>query len=405
MLHTNRVLGGILLVSGTTIGAGMLALPVIGSFAGFIPSLLLFILIWALMLMSALFLLDVNLSMKGDINLISLAGKTLGLKGKVVAWVFYLLLLYALTAAYIAGSTPFFVDAISALTGWKIPPSMAFFSLPILFGVFVYFGTLGVDYINRILMVGLIISYFLLIGFLPSHLDPKLLLHQDYPPLLLAAPVIITSFGFSIIIPTLTTYLHHDRKKLRLVLWVGSLIPLLFYVVWQALILGVVPIEGENGLMQAWQKGSSATIPLTKLIKNPWITLSANFFAFFAIVTSFLGVTLSLSDFLTDGLKIKKTWEGKLIAWGLTFIPPLVFVLTYQRGFIVALEYAGVFVAILLILLPAWMALHLKKSFYHQIKGKILSGLLIIFAFLIIIITILDKIGFLKPLIAKYVSS
>ena len=50
--------------------------------------------------------------------------------------------------------------------------------------------------------------------------------------------------------------------------------------------------------------------------------------------TSFLGVTLSLSDFLTDGFKIKKSWEGRLMACLLTFIPPLIFVLTYQRGFL-----------------------------------------------------------------------
>ena len=33
----NRLIGGILLVAGTAIGAGMLALPVSTSFGGFIP--------------------------------------------------------------------------------------------------------------------------------------------------------------------------------------------------------------------------------------------------------------------------------------------------------------------------------------------------------------------------------
>jgi tyrosine-specific transport protein len=140
-------------------------------------------------------------------------------------------------------------------------------------------------------------------------------------------------------------------------------------------------------------------------VQNPWITTAASFFAFFAIVTSFLGVTLSLSDFLTDGLKIKKTWEGKLLAWGLTFIPPLVFVFTYQRGFFLALGYAGVFVAVLLILLPAMMAWQLKTAFYRSIRGRVLMAAVMILAIIVIGISLLDRTGVLRPLIDAYVST
>ncbi len=402
-MKINHFVGGIFLVSGTTIGAGMLALPVMGSFAGFIPSLFIFAICWLVMLTTAYFFLDVNLSLEGEVNLISMAKNFLGPWGKMISWIFYLLLLYSLVAAYISGSASLFQTAISHLTGYQISLSLARFILPILFGIFVYFGTLGVDLMNRFMMFGLILSYLLLIGFLPPHIQSSLLLHIDWKPTLIALPVVITSFGYHIIIPSLTTYMNHDKKHLRLTLLFGSIFALVFFIIWQALTLGTLPIEGKNGIISAWDQGISVTVPLTKMIKSRWIQISAQYFSFFAIVTSFLGVSLSLSDFLTDGLKIKKSWEGRLIAIGLTFIPPLIFLFTFKRGFIVALEYAAVFIAVLLILLPALMAWHLKKpKFYQTALGRFLLSFTILFALFVILFSLLNEWGYFKSFISAY---
>lgn len=403
-MKINHYIGGIFLVAGTTIGAGMLALPVMTSFIGFGPSLCIFLLCWLVMLATAYFFLDVNLAVEGEPNLISMAQKTLGGWGKGISWIFYLLLLYSLTAAYISASAPLFSSAIKALTGYTLPSFLAPFCLPVVFGFFVYLGTLGVDMINRLLMIGLCVSYVILVGFLPEHIEGSLLKHVDWNPMLIAFPVVITSFGYHIIIPSLTTYMNHDAKHLRWTLLLGSLLPLVIYVLWQVLILGIVPIKGANGLVEAWKMGSSATTPLIKIVESKWIITGAHFFSFFAIVTSFLGVTLSLSDFLMDGFKIKKSWEGRLLACLLTFIPPLIFVFTYQRGFFIALEYAGAFVAVLLIFLPAMMAWKLKENrFYQSFKGKLLLSFVILFAIFIVVVDILEQWGVFKPLIEKYV--
>src|SRR3972149_458434 len=82
-----KLLGGIFIVAGTTIGAGMLALPVSTAFGGFFPAFLLFFLCWLIMLATSFFFLDVNLSLKGEPNFIFMAGKTLGKGGKVVNWI------------------------------------------------------------------------------------------------------------------------------------------------------------------------------------------------------------------------------------------------------------------------------------------------------------------------------
>lgn len=394
---TSRLFGGILLIAGTTLGAGMLAFPTVTAFGGFIPATVLFVLLWAVMLASAFCFLDANLSLRGQTNMITMAEQTLGLWGKLLAWVVYLLLLYSLTAAYIAGCTPLFVEAIELATGYTVSPLFAPFILPLLFGGFIYAGTRGVDFINRILMVGLVSAYILLVFFVPGQVESARLVHIDWPATTLAIPVVVTAFGYHIVIPSLSTYMGRDRKKLTKAILIGSLIPILVYLLWQILVLGAVPLDQ---LIAAFRAGEAATQPLARILNSPLVSVAAKLFAFFAIVTSFIGVTLSLSDFLTDGFKIKRTHSGRLVALLLTFLPPLLFVFTYQRGLYAALQYAGAFVAILLVFLPAAMAWKLKK--YKTPLGRLLIVLLSLIALGVVVLDVLEESGKLEALTSRH---
>lgn len=395
MMIQNPVVGGVLLIAGTTLGAGMLGFPTLTAYGGFFPSVVLFLLIWLLMLTTSFFFLDANLSINGPSNMITMAEKHLGIWGKLLSWIVYLLLLYSLTAAYIAGCTPLIVELIHSITGYTLPSWVAPFSLPLLFGWFIYSGTRGVDLINRFLMLGLVISYVLLTIFVPSQVSIENLSHIDFPAIIYAIPIVITAFGYHIIIPSLTTYLNRDRKKLRKTILIGSTIPILVYLLWQILVIGAVPL---NLLSETYVNGLSATHALAQVLKNPVISLAAKLFSFFAIITSFVGVTLSLADFLTDGFKIKKGPAGRFWAILLTFIPPLFFVFTYKRGFYIALQYAGAFVAILLVFLPAAMVWKLKN---YQTK-LFFVALVILIALGIVGLDILQESGKLEPLISQY---
>ncbi len=402
MKNVNRLLGAILLISGTSIGAGMLLIPVTTCFAGFIPSIALIAFCWFFMLICAFLLMDVNLSMKGEINLISMAKKTLGSWGMIVSWITYLLLLYSLTAAYIAASSPVFLRVIREILHINVPDWTGPIPLLIIFGIFIYLGTRSADYLNRLLMLGLIVAYIILVMFIPPHINLEYLTHIDNKAVFFAFPILITSFGFHIIIPTLTTYLNHDRKKIALALILGSLIPFAIYVIWEFLVIGSIPLKGEYGLLKTWLDGSPSTFPLIKLLNKPIISTGAYLFSFFAIITSFIGVSLSLADFLSDGLKIKKTGTGRAIACILTFLPPLFFVYTYQRGFYVALQFAAVFVAIILCIIPALMAWTLKKKFYQKFIGRALIIIVLIISLIIIGFDLAEESGYLRHLIQDY---
>lgn len=394
-----RLIGGILLVSGTTIGAGMLALPIVTGFAGFWPSMALFIVYWLYMTFTALLMLEVNLWMEEHTNLITMAKRTLGRGGKIASWVIYLFLLYTLTTAYLAGGGPIFLEAFESMTGWKPPVWMTPFPLLIIFGFFVYQGARSVDYVNRLLMFGLAVSYVLMVSFLTPHVEPALLKHADWGMIWIAVSIVSTSFGFHIIIPTLTDYLHRDVRQLRWVLIIGSLIPLVVYISWELLTLGIVPLHGVSSLTEGYQKGLDGATVLGMYLGSTELSLLARLFSLFAIVTSFLGVSLSLRDFLADGLNIEKTAKGRLVLYLLTFVPPLVITLIDPRAFLNALEYAGAFgVVTLLGLLPVLMVwrgryVQHREGPYRAPGGSWALGLAFGISLLVIGLEIANKTG------------
>lgn len=392
---SGSLFGGILLISGCCIGAGMLGLPVLSAVAGFKPSLTMLLFSWAFMLCTGLLLLEASLWFSEDVSIISMAGRSLGFWGKAVGWIGYLFLFYALMVAYISGSGELFADFVSTLTPFKMEPWLGSLVLSIIFAFFLYLGTKAVDHFNRWMMAGLIASYLSLIALGLPHIQVNRLNHQEWSLAFLMLPTMIISFGYHNLIPTLKTYFAGNIKKLRVAVILGSAIPLLIYLIWEFLILGLIPLEGEGGFRQALDQGDLATQLLKGAVGSSWVAPLALYFSFFAIVSSFLGVGISFVDFLADGMHIKKTARGKLLLCLTVILPPFIFAIVYPKIFLLALNYAGAFGAVLLFgILPAAMVWsgryyqHLKGP--HQLPGgKIALGLVMAVAVGIIALQVL----------------
>lgn len=353
-VSASRLFGGILLIAGCCIGAGMLGLPVLSAMAGFQPSILAFLICWLFMVMTGLLLLEVNSWFRDEINIVTMAQRTLGPIGKAVSWFVFLFLFYSLMVAYMAASGSLIIGFIEPYISFTVPHWVGSLAFTILFGALLYMGTHAVDRFNRVLMLGLVIAYVLLVILGASYVDTTLLKHQDWSAVTMVIPAVIVSFGYHNLIPSLNTYFGGNIPALKKAIWIGSAIPLLIYLVWEWLILGLVPAEGfSNALSQ----GEIATQALKTAVGSSWIVDIAELFAFFAIITSFLSVALSFVDFLADGLSVKKTSQGKLLLCGLVLIPPFICAMLYPTIFLMALNYAGGFGAVILFgILPALMA-------------------------------------------------
>jgi len=395
----SKTIGGVLLVVGTTIGAGMLALPVATAELGFWGSIVLLVSSWAIMTASAFLFLEVNLWLPPNSNLISMAGATLGKTGQSIVWAFYLLLLYSILCAYIAGGGDL-LHYVMSTAGINLPDSVTPILFVLIFGLVVYFGMRSVDYVNRGLMMGkmgaLILLIVMILPFVTSHnLSSGEFKHIVSPNSITIAVLAFTSM---MIIPSLRTYFNDDVKTLRKVIFFGSLIPLLCYIAWDMAILGVIPLQGSPGMLQMTKSATSNSdliVALKTLLHKDTVTTLAKFFTSICMATSFLSISLSLSDFLSDGLKVsKKGVSGNSIIMGATFLPPVVVVLFYPDAFMRGLEYAGLSCLILMLLLPAVMAWFGRYRLalttadggqQHQIGGgKLLLVFLMVFATLII---------------------
>jgi tyrosine-specific transport protein len=394
----NKLIGGILLIVGTSIGGGMLALPIATAQFGFITAMLLLFLCWIVMTSSALLLLEINLWHPTNSNLITMAKTTLGHCGQIITWICYLLLLYALLAAYISGGSDFLQHLLASFH-LKTSREIAACLFTGLLSLIVYKGIQSVDYLNRGLMFSKLVTTGLLVIFIFPFISIDYLLapiNLHYlADITSGVTVIITSFGFAVIVPSLRSYFKNDKQQLRKAILIGSLIPLFCYILWELVIMGVIPYQGQLSLMAMTHSSHSTSDliqALSQLLHNPLINFLAKAFTTICLATSFLGVSLSLFDFLSDGLAIKKKSLNALILYVITFLPPLLVANHYPNAFIKALSYAGVLCAILLIGLPAmmtWRGRYIKKcvSGYQVAGGKLLLIALLSVTFALIILS------------------
>ena len=220
-------------------------------------------------------------------------------------------------------------------------------------GIVILPGTGVVDGVNRVFMVGLIAAYVFLLAIGLPHIDTGLLMNSNWGAVFVAVPVMIISFGFHNLVPSLTEYLEHNRREVVKSIAIGSSLPLLVYLLWDGLILGIVP----EGYAEAIESGHMATQALRRVSEAAMVSDLAEIFAFFALVTSFLAVALSLVDFLRDGFHDAGVGLHRLIFVALAIVPPLIFALIYPQVFLLALGYAGGFATVILFgILPALMA-------------------------------------------------
>lgn len=371
----NRFLGATLIVAGTTIGAGMLALPMTSATAGFTSSTLLLIGMWAFMCFTALVTLEINLYFGEGASIAILAEKIFGNFGKWIASASLLLLFYALLAAYITGGSSFLKAGLESYTGTSIPFFLMAFPFTIGLGVFVNSCTQSVDYANRFIFLFKIITFIIMVTLLIPFVKTENLSENqgNLSSIWLAIPIFFTSFGFHGSIPSIINYVGPNPKVLRSVIIIGSLIPLGVYLLWQTVTLGILPLS----TIQSFGQENNAAIfiqhlnAITQTDTLDWLT---NIFAFLAIATSFLGVAIGLFDYTAETLKKNNTPKNRFQTSLITFLPPLFFALFYPDGFILALGYAAIALSVLAVLVPIAISIRLRYLPWstYQVKSNII---------------------------------
>ena len=376
----NKTVGSTLLVAGTMIGAGMLAMPLTSAGIGFGFTLVLLLGLWALLTFSALLFVELYQTAESDAGIGTLAEQYFGKAGRIIATAVLIIFLYALIAAYVSGGGSLLKDLLPESFGDKV--SILLFT--VIFGSFIVIGTHSVDKINRVLFFVMLAAFAVVLSLMLPEIkfDNLMATPIDNALIISASPVFFTAFGFHGSIPSLNKYLDGNVKALRISILAGSAITLCAYILWQMSTHGLLT---QNEFLQILKEDATLNglVKATLAITGSNIIAGAvKLFSTLALVTSFLGVGLGLLECIEDLLKRSFNISAGRISLGLmTFIPPLVFALFYPEGFILALGYAGQMFAFYAVVLPVslvWKARRAHTNLPYKVWGGNLTLIIVL---------------------------
>lgn len=397
----NGILGGVLMIAGCCIGAGMLGMPVVSALAGYIPSTIAMMLCCFFMAATGLLILEATLYFTHEAGLISIAGYALGKFGRIATGALFLMVFYCLMVAYTAASGELVSDMLSGLFQREVPRPFGILFSVIFIGILIYVGVKVVDHVNRVLMLGLIASYVALILMgLPS-VSLQKLTYMNFGATLTAIPILLVSFGFGNLVPSLTHYLERNVSQLRLSIILGSLLPFAIYLVWNTVILSLIPDAGKMSDEVASNQIEMVTGLLKAASGSTSVMAMANAFSICAIVTSFLTCGLSCVDFIKDGLRLSNSAKNRLLLCVMVLLPPTLFAFVWPHLFLKALGYAGGFATVLLFGILPVLAVY-KGRYISKIEapytapgGKILLGLIFLLSLIFLSLELAQQLHLL----------
>ncbi|MEZ9714230.1 amino acid permease [Vibrio cyclitrophicus] len=341
------MIGSSLIIAGTALGAGMLAIPMVLAQFGLLYGTLLMVLICFGTTYAALLLLEATIKAGGGLGLNSIARKTLGRQGQLLTNGLLYALLICLLMAYILGAGDLLSKLLSNF-GIEIIATTSQIVFTLIAGAVVASGTGVIDKLNRALFFVMLASLFATMTFLAPSMTQENLMQvtsHDHVDLIKTSAILFTSFGFMVVIPTLVSYNHEATdKQLRNMVIVGSLIPLVCYLCWLFAVVGNLSEEqfrsfkNVSDLMAAFEA------------QSPWVGNILSTFTGLALLTSFFGVAMALFNQNKDMFN-----QNTAVTYCISFILPLVGSLLAADKFLQVLNYAGIILVFLAVFVPLVM--------------------------------------------------
>ena len=360
------------LLTGCTIGAGVLAIPYVIAKSGFLTGLAVLILIGLAILVINLYLGEVILRTKGDHQLPGYSKIYLGKTGWILNFIAMILGIYGAIIAYLIGEGL----ALKAIFGGnELYYSILFF---IVVSILIYKGIKTIAF-SELFLAGLTIAIILSIILVAlGYFNLNNLKEFSPGKLFIPYGVILFAYLGTASIPEMRETLIRNKNKMKRSIMIGTLIPIFIYI------LFAIAIVGATG----FNTSEVATIGLGNLIPN--IVLLGNLFAIFAMLTSFLCLALALEEMFSYDFKLTKAKS-----WILSCLIPFILFLLIRNiaSFSQVLNYTGAFAGGLegiLVVLMYWKAKSIgqRKPEYEIKQHHILSAALIIIFLLGIILTI-----------------
>jgi tyrosine-specific transport protein len=320
---TSKTASAVAILVGTTIGAGIFALPYAVNLLGFARGLVFLIVLGLLILLLHLIYGEVILRTPGDHQLTGYSQIYLGKYGRIFATVSLFIGFYGALLAYLVKIGQF----AALITGLNLPSLFSLFfwaaiSLTIYAGLRLLAKT-------ELILVGLMLFFIVILSLVGlTNIRPANYFSSVPLPIshfFFAYGVILFSLiGFSAI-PEMEEILRSEPAKLKKAIILGTFIPLAIYLLFVLLIIGI-----------SGSKTSQDAISGLIYFLPAWITKLGAGLGILTMSTSFLALGYALREVWYRDFELKKK-----IAFWLAVTPPLLLFLSGANNFILILEYTG----------------------------------------------------------------
>ncbi len=362
---------------GSTIGAGILAIPFAVSRVGWTVGMIYIITLGLIMMSLNLMVGEIALRTKTPMQVTGMAGRYLGGKGKVIMSIINFLSGFGAMVAYLVGEGQILQ---SFLGGDSFVWSLVFWCLG---ATLVFFGLSLVKKVD-VLLTLIILTVVLVIVFVstPAITLPNLS-NVSFANLFFPFGVILFAFQGASGVPQVGVIMSHKQKRMKEAIVVAGVIVIIAYLLFMTAVVGVT--------------GSGTTEIATfglgqKLGKS--VLLLVDLFAFFAMGTGFLNLSIAIRNAFRWDFEMSRPR-----AWFLTMFIPLSLFIIGIRSFIEILDFVGgVFGAIfaILIILIYWRARvvgDLPASRYRLHYASFLSVIIIIVFVIASLYGLFSKLG------------
>lgn len=391
MTNSSQIRSASLMISGLCIGGAMVGMPAALAPLGFWGSLVLLLACAIFMGLTAVLTSELAAYTDTGTHFLHMAKASLGVVGQWVVTFCYVVLLYALLAAYMSGLNDLIAESVQNYSSIVNSTFMTVCCVSMI-ALVIIMGVEQVAKANRWLMALLLIAFLVVVALWSGQTASTTVVDQEdfsLPFLNTALMIATTSFGYHILIPTLRGYLRGNHNVCIKACVYGSLMAFFVYLVWLLFVYHI----SDSSTLAAIRHGIMGPSQILTALGHHEMSSSSHLFGqiflMMALLTSFVGVLISLQDFYLGSLPIRQSYLNRTLTMAVCLIVPAVFVLFYPHGFILALQYAGCMVLLLHGVFPSLGVLIIRRK-KMDFDGLKLPNLVVVTLLLLSLLAIIS---------------
>jgi len=316
---TESVSSAIFMITGMTIGAGVLGLPYVIAQVGLKIGLFYILILGLIMLFLNLMIGEVAARTREPMHLPGFTGKYLGPWAKRVVSLCVIFASLGSLLAYIIGEGQVLAELFGGNPTWW---SVAFWVL----GAFlIWRGLHTVKVVEKVIGFSVILIIVLLSIYALKDYEPANFAFVNWNNIFLPYGVILFALCATPAISEAHALLPGDTKRFKKAIIIGSLIPIFVYLFFVLAVVGVTGIHTT----------SVATVGLGEKLGDGAL-LAGNIFAIFAVFTCFIGSGVALKRTLTWDEGINKN-----LAYLIVILTPITLFLLGLKDFVTVLDVVG----------------------------------------------------------------